>query len=180
MYSEKFVQNKASLFGMLAALCLVLSGCVGFTEDWFTCSDADAAISGHSEEAPKIDSPDSFSALQKMIAGSLQVDSASNTLMMIVDFRDTCVESGSSFALGLDDTFPDTLIAEFGIEDYNLVLSPVSEVYRIVFADGEDYKLYAIWRQLYFDTYPAYWKFDEDRFEIRILGNFVSCPVYKN
>jgi len=117
MYSEKFVQNKASLFGMLAALCLVLSGCVGFTEDWFTCSDSDAAISGHSEEAPKIDSPDSFSALQKMIAGSLQVDSASNTLMMIVDFRDTCVESGSSFALGLDDTFPHTLIAEFGIED---------------------------------------------------------------
>ena len=186
MHRMNFVQNKNALTGALAALCLVLSGCVGFTEDMLKIfGDASDAA-----EAVAPDSADDFSVARLVRLGKIDVDKKHDSVTITLETIGGCVKDGESFVYDTDFYFADSKTFAYSFRGDSLLLSRIYEPdpyeadqtryeESLIFVGGKSGKLDGVWKNTQCryreermfcsnDGYNQYFKFDGDKVEYRI------------
>lgn len=186
MLDIKFICNKRSLSGILVSLSLVLSGCVGFTEDWFVCGDASESASPGVEQAL---SP-YYNAARFVASGKVDVDKKKDSVTIVLETLGGCIKEGDAFDWDGDYYFADANTFAYSFRGDTLLLSRIYEPdpYEVdqeryeesfIFVGGTPGVLDGIWKntqcryredKMYCmnDGYDQYFKFDGDRVEYRI------------
>lgn len=186
MLDIKFICNKRSLSGILVSLSLVLSGCVGFTEDWFVCGDASESASPGVEQAL---SP-YYNAARFVASGKVDVDKKKDSVTIVLETLGGCIKEGDAFDWDWDFYFADSNTFAYSFRGDTLLLTRIYEPdpYEVdqgryeesfIFVGGTSGKLDGIWKntqcryredKMYCmnDGYDQYFKFDGDRVEYRI------------
>lgn len=120
MFSTKFIQNKNSLCAAFVAVLALLSGCGGFTEDFFgtSCSDASMVPQiANSELYPR------YNAARYMQSGKTVVNENHDTLMVVVETFGGCANSAGKFEWDDDFYFADTARFAYTFQGDTLLLT---------------------------------------------------------
>lgn len=186
MLDIKFICNKRSLSGILVSLSLVLSGCVGFTEDWFVCGDASESASPGVEQAL---SP-YYNAARFVASGKVDVDKKKDSVTIVLETLGGCIKEGDAFDWDGDYYFADANTFAYSFRGDTLLLSRIYEPdpYEVnqeryeesfIWVGGTPGAFDGVWLmtqcryredKMYCmnDGYDQYFKFDGDRVEYRI------------
>ena len=128
MFNTKFVLNKIAhklFFGknaiaVFGAMFFVLSGCVGFTEDFLgsSCSDA-------SEASPVTDSKlfPRFNAARHMQSGTVSVNENNDSVTIVLETYGGCTNKGGKFEWNDDFYFADTTKYAYRFQGDTLLLT---------------------------------------------------------
>lgn len=186
MSRMNFVRNKNALTSTLAVLCLVLSGCVGFTEDMFR-------LCGDSSEEPTTVLPgvtEEYDVARLVRIGKIDVDKKHDSVAITLETVGGCVKDGESFVYDTDFYFADSKTFAYSFRGDTLLLTRISEPdpyeadqeryeESLIFVGGTPGKLDGIWKntqcryreeKMYCsnDGYNQYFKFNGDKVEYRI------------
>ena len=188
MHRMNFVQNKNALIGALAALCLVLSGCVGFTEDMLKIfGDAsDASAPGPTEELLESE----FKAARFVQSGKIDVDREHDSVTIILETFGGCLKDNGGYAWDGDFYYVNERTYAYSFRGDTLLLTYTRIPDRfeanqdtfdvsVILVGGTPGSLEGIWRltqcqyaegkmPCYDDGYEKYFKFYENFVEIRI------------
>ena len=181
--------SKESLFRtkLVLALGMLLSGCVGFTEDWFTCSDA--SYSKESFADSKL--YPFFNAARITNSGKLDIDTKHDSVTIVMETFGGCVKKGSKYTWDSDFYFADTKTFAYSFRGDTLLLTDIyvpdeTEVgidepfeQSLILVGGDAGELEGIWKltQCRYrdgkkfcgnDGYTEYFLFNENRFEYRV------------
>lgn len=186
MLDIKFICNKRSLSGILVSLSLVLSGCVGFTEDWFVCGDASESASPGVEQAL---SP-YYNAARFVASGKVDVDKKKDSVTIVLETLGGCIKEGDAFDWDGDYYFADANTFAYSFRGDTLLLSRIYEPdpYEVnqeryeesfIWVGGTPGAFDGVWlmtqcryreEKMYCsnDGYNQYFKFNGDKVEYRI------------
>ena len=185
----KFIQNKKVLSSVLVAMCLVLSGCIGFTEDWFrlgsacdSAADAPELIGGALEPE--------FKAARFVQSGKIDVDSKHDSVTIILEIFGGCLKDNGGYAWDGDFYYVNERTYAYSFRKDTLLLTYTRIPDRfeanqdtfdvsVILVGGTPGSLEGIWRltqcqyaegkmHCYDDGFDKYFKFYESSVEIRI------------
>ncbi|MBR4784557.1 MAG: hypothetical protein IK012_04800 [Fibrobacter sp.] len=182
----KFIQNKKVLSNVLVAMCLVFSGCVGFTEDWFRFGDAcdEEPMSVVATLEPE------FKAARFVQSGKIDVDSEHDSVTIILEIFGGCLKDNGGYAWDGDFYYVNERTYAYSFREDTLLLTYTRIPDRfeanqdtfdvsVILVGGTPGSLEGIWRltqcqyaegkmQCYDDGFDKYFKFYESSVEIRI------------
>lgn len=185
----KFIQNKKVLSSVLVAMCLVLSGCIGFTEDLFrfgracdAAADAPELIGGTLERE--------FKAARFVQSGKIDVDSKHDSVTIILEIFGGCLKDNGGYAWDGDFYYVNERTYAYSFRKDTLLLTYTRIPDRfeanqdtfdvsVILVGGTPGSLEGIWRltqcqyaegkmHCYDDGFDKYFKFYESSVEIRI------------
>lgn len=185
----KFIQNKEVLSSVLVAMCLVLSGCIGFTEDWFRLGSACDAAADAPELIGGALEPE-FKAARFVQSGKIDVDSKHDSVTIILEIFGGCLKDNGGYAWDGDFYYVNERTYAYSFRKDTLLLTYTRIPDRfeanqdtfdvsVILVGGTPGSLEGIWRltqcqyaegkmHCYDDGFDKYFKFYESSVEIRI------------
>ena len=187
MSRMNFARNKNALTSTLAVLCLVLSGCVGFTEDWFRFGSAsDASAPETTDVFPESE----FNTARFVQSGKIDVDREHDSVTIILETFGGCLKDSGGYAWDGDFYYVNKRTYAYNFRGDTLLLTytRIPDRYEVnqetfdvsvILVGGTPGTLEGIWRltqcqyaegkmPCYDDGYEKYFKFYENFVEIRI------------